>query len=100
MTLPGQATGTNGELLALSGTRNPYPGVLGRIVKGAWADLLIADGDPAANLDFLADPEKNLHLIMKDGKIRKNTLQSRRAGSLPAPFRGSGVVFTASDSGF
>ena len=75
LTLLGQATGTNGELLALSGARNPYPGVLGRIVKGALADLLIADGDPAANLDFLADPEKNLHLIMKDGTIHKNTLQ-------------------------
>ncbi|MCT9811316.1 amidohydrolase family protein [Acidovorax sp. Be4] len=74
LTLLGQATGTNGELLALSGERSPYPGVLGRIVPGAWADLLIADGNPAANLDFLADPERNLHLIMKDGKIHKNTL--------------------------
>lgn len=74
LTLLAQATGTNGELLALSGERNPYPRVLGRIVPGAWADLLIADGDPAASLDFLADPERNLHLIMKDGQIHKNTL--------------------------
>lgn len=74
LTLLGQATGTNGELLALSGARSPYPGILGRIVPGAWADLLVADGDPARNLDFLADPENNLHLIMKDGKIHKNTL--------------------------
>ena len=46
LTLLGQATGVNGELLALSGERNPYPGALGRIAPGAWADLLVADGDP------------------------------------------------------
>jgi imidazolonepropionase-like amidohydrolase len=76
LTLLGQATGTNGELLALSGERNPYPGMLGRITAGAWADLLLADGDPQANLDFLADPQRNLRLIMKNGKIYKNTLAS------------------------
>ena len=74
LTLLGQATGTNGALLALSGERNPYPGVLGRIVAGAWADMLLADGDPSRNLDFLATPEQNLRLIMKGGKIHKNTL--------------------------
>lgn len=74
LTLLGQATGVNGELLALSGQRNPYPQQIGRIVPGAWADLLVADGDPAVNLDFLADPERNLRLIMKNGKVYKNTL--------------------------
>lgn len=74
LTLLGQATGINGQLLALSGERNPYPGTLGHITPGAWADLLIADGDPSTSLDFLADPERNLRLIMKDGKIHKNTL--------------------------
>lgn len=71
-----QATGTNGELLALSGERNPYPQPLGRIAPGAFADLLVADGDPAVNLDFLGNPEQNLRLIMKDGKVYKNTLRS------------------------
>ena len=74
LTLLGQATGVNGELLALSGQRNPYPQQIGRIVPGAWADLLVADGDPAVNLDFLADPERHLRLIMKNGKVYKNTL--------------------------
>ncbi|WP_370679518.1 amidohydrolase family protein [Comamonas sp. GB3 AK4-5] len=74
LTLLNQATGKNADLLALSGERNPYPKALGRIVPGAFADLLIADGDPSANLDFLADPERNLRLIMKDGAIHKNTL--------------------------
>lgn len=74
LTLLGQATGTNGALLALSGERNPYPGMLGRIAQGAWADLLVADGDPAVNLDFLADPGQHLRVIMKGGQIHKNTL--------------------------
>lgn len=74
LTLLAQATGRNGELLALSGQRNPYPRALGRIVPGAFADLLVADGDPARSLDFVADPERNLRLIMKDGKVYKNTL--------------------------
>ena len=74
LTLLGQATGTNGELLALSGERNPYPRPLGRIAPGAYADLLVADGDPSASLDFLAEPDRNLRLIMKDGVIHKNTL--------------------------
>jgi imidazolonepropionase-like amidohydrolase len=74
LTLLGQATGVNGELLALSGERNPYPGVLGRIARGAWVDVLLADGDPSMNLDFLADPSQHLRLIMKGGKIYKNTL--------------------------
>ena len=74
LTLLGQATGTNGTLLALSGERNPYPGTLGRITPGAWADVLVADGDPTRNLDFLSTPEQSLHLIMKGGRIYKNTL--------------------------
>jgi imidazolonepropionase-like amidohydrolase len=74
LTLLGQATGINGELLALSGSRNPYPKTLGRIAVGAWADLLVADGNPMQNLDFLSDPDKNLRIIMKDGKVYKNTL--------------------------
>ena len=74
LTVLAQATGVNGQLLALSGERNPYPGVLGRIATGAWADLLVVDGDPAHNLDFLASPDTHLRLIMKGGKVHKNTL--------------------------
>jgi imidazolonepropionase-like amidohydrolase len=70
------ATGTNAELLALSGKRNPYPGKLGVIEEGALADLLLVDGDPLANIKLLEDPAKNLLVIMKDGKIYKNTLST------------------------
>ena len=69
------ATSTNAELLALSGLRNPYPGKLGVVEEGALADLLLVDGNPLENLDLVADPEKNFLIIMKDGKIYKNTVQ-------------------------
>ena len=53
------ATGTNGELLAMSGKRNPYPGKLGVIEEGALADLLLIDGDPIADTELIEDPEKS-----------------------------------------
>lgn len=69
-----QATHDNAELLALSGPRNPYPGKLGVVEKDALADLILVEGDPLQNVDLLADPGKNFRVIMKDGKIHKNTL--------------------------
>lgn len=68
------ATGTNAELLAMSGPRNPYPGKVGVIEDGAFADILLVDGDPTINIDLVADPGKNFRLIMKDGRIYKNML--------------------------
>jgi imidazolonepropionase-like amidohydrolase len=68
------ATSTNAELLALSGKRNPYPGKLGVVEQGALADLLLVDGNPLDNINLIADPANNFKVIMKDGKIYKNTL--------------------------
>lgn len=68
-----RATGAAGAMLALSGARAPYQGRLGVIAPDALADLLVIDGDPAANLDWLADTT-NLRLIVKDGRIVKNSL--------------------------
>jgi imidazolonepropionase-like amidohydrolase len=67
------ATSTNAELLTLSGKRNPYPGKLGVVEQGALADLLLVDGNPLENINLVAD-RKNFVVIMKDGKIYKNTL--------------------------
>jgi imidazolonepropionase-like amidohydrolase len=47
---------------------------LGVIAEGAWADLLLVDGDPTSGLEPLADPAANLKVIIKDGRIYKNTL--------------------------
>ena len=49
-------------------------GKLGTLKAGAYADLLLIDGDPLTNLNLIADPAKNFVVIMKDGKIYKNTL--------------------------
>lgn len=70
-------TTNNAELLALSDRRNPYPGKLGVVEVGALADLLLVDGDPVADIALLADPAKNLLVIMKDGQIVKNTLPTK-----------------------
>lgn len=69
-----QATSINAEVLTLSGPRNPYPGKLGVIEEGAYADLLLINGNPIADIRVLTNPEENLALIMKDGEIYKNIL--------------------------
>lgn len=80
------ATSTAGELLALTGPLNPYPHTLGVIEAGAYADILIVDGNPLEDITVLganpkwfdAEPRTegihSIRLIMKDGKIYKNTL--------------------------
>jgi imidazolonepropionase-like amidohydrolase len=68
-------THDNAQLLTLSGLRNPYAGKQGVVEVDALADLLLVDGDPIANINLIADPEKNFLVIMKDGKIYKNSLQ-------------------------
>jgi len=61
------ATTTNAELLMQKGE-------LGTIAPGAYADLLVVDGDPLTDLRVMLDPRNNLKLIMKDGVIYKNEL--------------------------
>ena len=68
------ATANTGELLALSSFINPYPGKLGVVEEGALADLILVDGNPLENLDLVADPDRNFKIIMKDGRIFKDTL--------------------------
>ena len=72
------ATADNAELLALSGLRSPYEGKLGVVEAGALADLLLVNGDPLADINLIADPAKNIVVIMKDGRIYKNTLGAAR----------------------
>lgn len=68
------ATSTNAELLRLSGLRDPYPGKLGVVEEGALADLLLVDGNPLDDIRLIEDPSKNFVVIMKDGRIYKNSL--------------------------
>lgn len=69
------ATYDNAQLLTLSGERNPYKeGKLGIIEEGAYADMLLVDGNPLKDLNLIGDPDKNFLLIVKDGVIYKNTI--------------------------
>jgi imidazolonepropionase-like amidohydrolase len=69
-----QVTGINGEILGLSGWKDSYPhGDLGVIAEGAYADILLIDGDPTQDNRLLMDSD-NIDLIMKDGVTYKNDL--------------------------
>lgn len=81
-------TSVGGEVVALSGDfTNPFTeGKLGVIEEGAYADILLIDGNPLEDFSvtgtgevwFGADPRpespETIRLIMKDGVIYKNTL--------------------------
>jgi imidazolonepropionase-like amidohydrolase len=64
------ATVVNAEILERSGE-------LGVVAPGARADLLVVDGDPLANLGLLAEPEKHLVAVLKDGRFVVDRLASR-----------------------
>ena len=80
------ATSTGGELAQLTGKRNPYPAKIGVIEEGAYADILIVDGNPLEDLSVLganpkwfdAEPRERgietIRVIMKDGVIYKDSL--------------------------
>lgn len=69
-------TSGNAELAGLSGPRNPYPGRLGVVEAGAYADLLLIDGDPLQDISLIGEPDRTMKLIVKDGRIHKNELQA------------------------
>jgi imidazolonepropionase-like amidohydrolase len=70
-----QNTSYAGKWLAKSGTKNPYrEGPIGVIKEGAYADMILVEGNPLEDVSVLAEFNKNIKLIMKDGKIYKNTL--------------------------
>lgn len=68
------ATSGNAELLALSGARNPYPKKLGELTPGAYADMILVDQNPLANISVIAEPDQHFLMIMKNGVIYKNTM--------------------------
>ena len=50
------------------------PGKVGTLQPGAFADVIVVDGDPLQNLALLGDQGKHLSLIMKGGVLHKNRL--------------------------
>jgi len=70
-----QNTSNAGRWLAKSGTKNPYrEGPLGVVEVGAYADLILVDGNPLDDVSVLADYDNNIKVVMKDGEFFKNAL--------------------------
>lgn len=44
-------------------------GKIGVVAPGAFADLLVVDGNPLDDIGILADPAAHLQLVMKAGQI-------------------------------
>jgi imidazolonepropionase-like amidohydrolase len=49
-------------------------GKIGTLKTGAFADLLLIDGNPLKNLGLFEEQGKHMSVIMKGGKFHKNTL--------------------------
>lgn len=61
------ATSINADLLQMSGQ-------IGVVAEGAYADLILVEGDPLADLSMLVEPQQNMPLVMKGGRVVRNTL--------------------------
>ena len=65
----------NRKLLELSGKRLPYQeGPLCIIEEGAYADILLVEGDPTKDVAVFADWKEKIDLVMKDGVIYRSQL--------------------------
>jgi imidazolonepropionase-like amidohydrolase len=62
-----QATSVNATVLLQEGK-------LGCVKAGAYADLLVVDGDPLADIELLAANGQNLRMIMRNGELIRNEL--------------------------
>jgi imidazolonepropionase-like amidohydrolase len=49
-------------------------GLVGVIAPGAYADLLVVDGNPAEDVSILSQPDRSLRLVMKAGAIHRSNL--------------------------
>jgi imidazolonepropionase-like amidohydrolase len=49
-------------------------GKVGTLLPGAWADLLLVDGDPLKDLAVLEDQGRHLSIIMQAGRFHKRRL--------------------------
>jgi imidazolonepropionase-like amidohydrolase len=71
------AWGTKNAGEALLGDGN---GKVGVIEAGAFADLIVVDGDPLADLAILAKPQQHLKAVIRDGVMVIDRLSARDQG--------------------
>lgn len=65
-------TSNNAKLCKMCNERDPYPHEFGVVKVGAYADLLVVEGNPLDDISLVANAEENFSAIMKDGKLHKN----------------------------
>lgn len=51
-----------------------YEGKIGSVMPGAFADLIVVDGDPLADINLLTGQGQHMPIIMKDGVVEKDEL--------------------------
>lgn len=71
-----QATGVNAEIIRAKGQ-------IGEISAGAFADILVIDGNPLENLKLMADDGVHIPIVMKGGKFHRNRLEPHHADAAP-----------------
>ena len=64
------ATGSAARLLGMEGE-------IGTVRAGARADLIVVDGDPLADVSVLAEPERSVRAVLRDGVLRHGALGPR-----------------------
>lgn len=57
------------------------------IEEGAYADILIIYGNPLEEIMAMTEPRKYFDLIMKNGRIYKNTINTANIISFPGYFQ-------------
>jgi imidazolonepropionase-like amidohydrolase len=62
-----QATSATADLMMLGDK-------LGCVAPGAWADLVVVEGDPLQDIGLLAADGRNLRVILRAGELVKNEL--------------------------
>ena len=54
-------------------------GHIGQLVAGAFADLLVVDGDPTKSLEMLAKPDDGIRVLMQGGRVVLDRRPERQA---------------------
>lgn len=77
------ATSNAAEVLSWSGEMSKYKdGPLGIIDEGAYADIILVNGNPLEDLDAVR--RENVDFVMKDGLVYKNWLSDENAPAFSA----------------
>jgi len=82
-----------GVCLALAAPRDPYKdGKLGVVQAGAYADMILVEGNPLENIDLVANPQKNFQTRQQTGRLGHMGLNRCHRGLLTIMLLLAGVT--------